>query len=101
MFRCELRYDEKKIEQTDYSIEEVHAIVDRIFRDEGVPKVADGIYEDPDAKDSWHTLAVSFKFWNCPVIVHFCNYLHVIDPEEGDYGDCSYMLKERQSWVLL
>ena len=101
MFRCEVRFDEEKAKQYGYTLEEIYETVDGIFERQGVPKVAEGIYEDPDAKDSWHTLAVSFKFWNCPVIVHFCNYLHVIDPEEGDYGDCSYMLKGRQSKVLL
>lgn len=101
MFRCELKYDEKKIERTDYSIEEVNAIVDRIFRDEGVPKVADGIYEDPDDETGWHTFALTFKFWNCPVIVHFCNYLRIVDPEEGDYGDCSHMLEKYKSRVSL
>ncbi len=94
MFRCELRFDEEKVIKDGHSMGAVNYITDLIFQEEGVPKVADGIYEDPDADTSLHTFNLTFSFLNCPVIIHYCNYLRIIDPKDGDCGDCSYMLEK-------
>ncbi len=99
MFRCELRFDEEKVIKDGYYMEAVNELMDYVFCEKkGLKKVAEGIYEDPDATSSKITFDMGFTFWNNPVIVHYCNYLHVIGPE-GDYGDCSHMLEKYKSLV--
>ena len=99
MFRCELRFDEEKVIKDGHSMGSVNYITDLIFQEEGIPKIAEGIYEDSNADTSVHTFNLAFSFFNCPVIVHYCNYLRIIDPKDGDCGDCSHMLKKYQSRV--
>ena len=101
MFRCEVRFDEEKAKQYGYTLEEIYETVDGIFERQGVPKVAEGIYEDPDAEDSWHTMNISLSFFHCPPIVHFCNYWRMYDPEEGDQGTCENGLVKRRELITL
>lgn len=94
MFRCEVRFDEEKAEQYGYTLEEIYETVDEIFEREGVPKVADGIYEDPNGESSEVTASVSLCFYHCPAVVLFCNYWNIYDPEDGDCGDLSFLLEK-------
>ena len=81
-------------------MEAVNELMDYIFCEKnGLKKVGDCIYEYPDADSSKITFEIGFIFWNNPVIVHYCNYLRVIDPEEGDYGDCSHLLEKYKKLV--
>jgi hypothetical protein len=101
MFRCEIRFDEEKVKQYGYSLKAIWELVDGIFERQGVSKVAEGIYEDPDAEDGWYTYYFSYSFFNCPPIVHFCNYWKMYDPEEGDQGDGVPLLIECRDTVRL
>ena len=88
MFKCELQFDENKAMKNGYSMETIYQITDRIFEKIGVPKVSDGIYVDKDSDDSNLTMETTFRLLDCPVVVHFCNYWRMYDPEEGDQGEC-------------
>ncbi len=99
MFRCELRFDEDKVIKDGYFVELMYQHMDYVFCEvKGLKKVAEGVYEDQDANSSKITYEMGTIFWTNPVIVHYCNYLHVIAPE-GDYGDCSYMLKDFRKYI--
>lgn len=99
MFRCELRFDEDKVIKDGYTLELMYKHMDDVFCEEkNLKKVAEGIYEDPDADSSKITYEIGIIFWTNPVIVHYCNYLRVIAPE-GDYGDCSHMLKDFRKYI--
>lgn len=88
MFKCELKFDENKAMKSGYSMKKIYQITDRIFEKIGVPKVSDGIYEDKNTDDSNLTMETTFRLLDCPVVVHFCNYWRMYDPEEGDQGEC-------------
>ena len=74
MFRCELKFDESKVQENGYTMDAVHQIVDKIFQKIGVPKISEGIYVDKDSDDSNLTMETTFRLLDCPVVVHFCNY---------------------------
>lgn len=101
MFRCELRYDEKKVRRCGYTMESIYRAVDPIFEKEGIPKIAEGIYEDQDTDDSSHTISITSALLCSPAAVHFCNYWRMIDPYEGDQGKCEDSFIERRSLVTL
>ena len=77
MFRCELKFDESKVQENGYTMDAVHQIVDKIFQKIGVPKISEGIYVDKDSDDSNLTMETTFRLLDCPVVVHFCNYWRI------------------------
>lgn len=101
MFRCELKFDESKVQENGYTMDAVHQIVDKIFQKIGVPKISEGIYVDKDSDDSNLTMETTFRLLDCPVVVHFCNYWRMYDPEEGDQGECERGLSSRKLKIQL
>lgn len=101
MFRCELKFDESKILDNGYTMDTIYQKIDEIFKKIGVPKIAEGIYEDKDSDDSNLTMETTFRLLDCPAVVHFCNYWRMYDPEEGDQGECERGLSSRRLKIQL
>lgn len=101
MFKCELKFDENKALKNGYSMGTIYQITDKIFEKIGVPKVSDGLYEDKNTDDSNLTMETTFRLLDCPVVVHFCNYWRMYDPEEGDQGECERGLSSRRLKIQL
>lgn len=101
MFRCELRFDEEKVRRYGYSMKSIYRAVDPIFEKEGIPKIAEGIYEDLNTEDSSHTISITSSLLRSPAAVHFCNYWRMYDPTEGDQGKCEDSFPERRKLVTL
>ena len=97
MFKNVIEFDEKKAFDDGILVQDLYDIVDCIFEEVGIPKVSQGVHEDPDCNSSWPTIKSASMILRNDLIKKYCSKWEGIDPSDG-YEDVRAMLIRKGSW---